>query len=150
MENEAQAKILQLLDVISVEVAANRGETSSLRNETSSLRDEMRAGFGRVERRLGNLEIRVESVETELRVVHTDLRAVESRLGMVESDLGSFRGEFERRIAPLERDRPAGSTVVAKNGPAGGTNACRSVTFRTSSGRSGSHTGLARSSINGW
>jgi hypothetical protein len=93
MENEAQAKILQLLDVISVEVSANRGETSSLRSElhreTSLLRDEMRAGFGRVERRLGNLEIRVENVETELRVVQTDLR--------------SFRGEFECRIAPLER-----------------------------------------------
>jgi len=82
MEDEAQAKILQLLDVISVEVAANR-------NDTSELRDEMRAGFGRVERRLGNLEIRVENVEKELRVVQTDLR--------------SFRGEFERRIAPLER-----------------------------------------------
>jgi predicted nucleic acid-binding Zn-ribbon protein len=82
MEDEAQAKILQLLDVISVEVAANR-------NDTSELRGEMRAGFGRVERRLGNLEIRVENVETELRVVQTDLR--------------SFRGEFERRIAPLER-----------------------------------------------
>ena len=82
MEDEAQAKILQLLDVISVEVAANR-------NDTSELRDEMRAGFGRVERRLGNLEIRVENVETELRVVQSDLR--------------SFRGEFERRIAPLER-----------------------------------------------
>jgi hypothetical protein len=75
MEDEARAKILQLLDVISVEVAANR-------NETSELRSEMRAGFGRVERRLGNIEVRVETVETELR---------------------SFRGEFERRIAPLER-----------------------------------------------
>jgi hypothetical protein len=93
MENEAQAKILQLLDVISVEVAANRGETSSLGNELhtemSSLRKEMRAGFGRVDRRLGNLENRVENVETELRIVQTDLR--------------SFRGEFERHIAPLER-----------------------------------------------
>lgn len=75
MEDEAQAKILQLPDVISVEVAANRDD---IRNETSSLRKEMRAGFGRVERRLGNLEIRVENVETEFR---------------------SFRGEFE----PLAR-----------------------------------------------
>jgi hypothetical protein len=75
MEDEAQAKILQLPDVISVEVAADRDD---IRNETSSLRKEMRAGFGRVERRLGNLEIRVENVETELR---------------------SFRGEFE----PLAR-----------------------------------------------
>jgi hypothetical protein len=93
MESEIQAQILHLLDMISVEVGANRGETSSLRNEfrneTSSLRNEMRSGFGRVERRLGNLEGRVENIETELRVVQTDLR--------------SFRGEFERRIAPLER-----------------------------------------------
>ena len=89
MENEAQAKILQLLDVISVEVAANR-------IDTSELRDEMRAGFGRVERRLGNLEVRVENVETELRIVQTNLRTV-------QTDLTSFRGEFERRIAPLER-----------------------------------------------
>jgi len=82
MEDEAQTKILQLLDVISVEVAANRNETFELRNE-------MRSGFGRVERRLGNLESRVESLETEVQSVKTDLR--------------SFRGEFERRIAPLER-----------------------------------------------
>jgi len=88
VENEAQAKILQLLDVISVEVAANRTDTSELRNE-------MRSGFGRVERRLGNLQIRVENVEIELRIVQTDLRTV-------QTDLRSFRGEFERRIAPLE------------------------------------------------
>jgi hypothetical protein len=82
VEIEAQAQILHLLDMISVEVGATRADTSELRNE-------MRAGFGRVERRLGNVEIRVENIETELRVVQTDLR--------------SFRGEFERRIAPLER-----------------------------------------------
>ena len=75
MEDEALAKILQLLDVIAVEVAASR-------TDTSELRDELRAGFSRVERRLGNIEIRVETLETDLR---------------------SFRGEFERRIAPLER-----------------------------------------------
>lgn len=89
MEDEAQAKILQLLDGISVEVAANRNETSELRNA-------MRAGFGRVERRLGNLENRVENVETELQIVESDLRTV-------QTDLRSFRGEFERRVAPLER-----------------------------------------------
>jgi hypothetical protein len=85
MENEVQAKIFRLLDIISVEVSANRVETSELRgelrSETSKLRDEMRSGFGRVDRRLGHLETRVENVETELR---------------------SFRLEFERRIAPLE------------------------------------------------
>ena len=82
MENDVQAQILHLLDMISVEVGASRADNSELRNE-------VRAGFGRVERRLGNLEVRVESVETELQMVKTDLR--------------SFRGEFERRIAPLER-----------------------------------------------
>ncbi len=75
MEDEAKAKILQLLDVISVEVAANRSETAELRTE-------MRRGFGRIERRLGHIEVRVEGVETEFR---------------------SFHGEFERRISPLER-----------------------------------------------
>jgi hypothetical protein len=49
MEDGAQTKILQLLDVISVEVAANR-------NETSQLRTEVRAGFNRVDRRLAPLE----------------------------------------------------------------------------------------------
>ena len=82
MNDEAPRKILQLLDVISVEVAANRGETSELRSE-------MRAGFGRVERRLGNVEVRVESLEVRVAGMATEIR--------------SFRGEFERRIAPLER-----------------------------------------------
>ena len=50
MERETENRILQLLDVISVEVSANRSETSELRTE-------MRNGFSRVERRIGNLEI---------------------------------------------------------------------------------------------
>ncbi len=79
---ESEAKILQLLDVISVEVAANRHDTAELRNE-------MRTGFDRVDRRLGNLQTRVESLEIEVQTVKVDLRA--------------FRGEFERRVAPLER-----------------------------------------------
>jgi hypothetical protein len=62
MEDNAQAKILQLLDVISVEVAANR-------NETAELRKEMRVGFNRVDRRLGNLENRVENLEIEVQIV---------------------------------------------------------------------------------
>jgi hypothetical protein len=86
MESEAEAKILHLLDVLSVEVAANRVEAvefrTEVRNEFSGLRAEMRSGFHRVDYRLGNLENRVENIETDLR---------------------SFRGEFERRIAPLER-----------------------------------------------
>ncbi len=53
MESAAEVKILQLLDVLSVEVAGNRTE--------------MRGGFNRVERRLGNLEVRVEDIATELR-----------------------------------------------------------------------------------
>ncbi len=92
MKKQTEEKILQLLDVISVEVAANRNETtelrSELRSETTSLRTEMRAGFDRFDRGLGNLETRVESLETEVHEMKVDLR--------------DFRGEFERRIAPLE------------------------------------------------
>ena len=85
MEDNIQAKILQLLDVISVEVAANRNQTTQLgeemRSESASVRHEMCGGFDRVDRRLGNLKNRVETLETEVR---------------------DFRGEFECRIAPLE------------------------------------------------
>jgi archaellum component FlaC len=90
MNREVVAKILQMLDVISVEVVTTKNELRAeiagakyeLRAEMSELRDEVRVGFNRVDRRLGRLETRVEHIET---------------------DLGSFRGEFERRIAPLER-----------------------------------------------
>ena len=91
MKNEAQAKILQLLDVVSVEVAANRNDVAGLRGETAELRNEMRAGFSRVERGRGNLEIRVERVEIERR---------------------DFRSEFERRIAPLEHDYGINDTIA--------------------------------------
>ena len=90
MEDGVQAKIFQLLDVISIELAANRDEIrDELRKETGGLRDEMRLGFSRVERRLGNLETRVEGLET--------------RVGGVETELRSFRCEFDRRITPLEQ-----------------------------------------------
>ncbi len=86
MEDGTQAKILQLLDVISVEVAANRNQTTQLseemRSEFASVRHEMRGGFDRVDRRLGNLENRVENLQTEVQTIKVDLR--------------SFRGEFER------------------------------------------------------
>jgi len=97
VDDDVQAKVLQLLDVISVEVAATRtelraefrSEIGGLRNEIGGLRNEMRTGFDSVDRRLGNLETRVENLETEVQGVKVDLR--------------SFRGEFERRVAPLER-----------------------------------------------
>lgn len=85
-----QAKMFQLLDVIAVEVAAHRVETAKQNADLrSELRTEMHSGFNRVERRLGNLETRVENIETNVAVLGADLR--------------SFRGEFERRITPLER-----------------------------------------------
>jgi predicted nucleic acid-binding Zn-ribbon protein len=88
MENEPQAKALQLLNAISVEAAAHR-HAAELRGEFGQLRTAMRAGFNRVDLRLGNLETRVEHLETDVHAVKTDLR--------------SFRDEFERRIEPLER-----------------------------------------------
>jgi hypothetical protein len=74
-----QQKILVLLDLLAVQVAETREE---LRDEIGTLRHEVRSGFERVDRRMGRLETRVESIKTEQR---------------------SFRREFERRIAPLER-----------------------------------------------
>jgi hypothetical protein len=50
MEDETTTKVLQLLEAIAVEVAANRKETSELRSE-------MRAGFDRIERRLGTSRV---------------------------------------------------------------------------------------------
>ncbi len=73
MSEETEAKILALLDVISVEVGASRADIG--RRETK---------VDRVDQRLGRLETRVEGVETEVR---------------------TFRLEFERRVAPLERPR---------------------------------------------
>jgi hypothetical protein len=96
MSDETQHKILQLLDVISVEVAANRQEISANCHETAELRAEMRTGFGRVERRLGNIEVRVETIERRV-------EAIEGQVEAVGTELRSFRGEFERRISPLER-----------------------------------------------
>ena len=40
LEDDVRAKMLPTFDIISVEVAGNRKETSSLRNEISLLRDE--------------------------------------------------------------------------------------------------------------
>jgi hypothetical protein len=99
-----QAKIFQLLDVIAVEVAAHRVETAKqgvdlraeLRGEVSELRTEMHAGFNRVDHRLGNVETRVENIETRVENIETNVAG----LG---ADLRSFRGEFERRVSPLER-----------------------------------------------
>ena len=96
MEDATTIKVLRLLDVITVEVATNR-------NETSGLRSEMRAEFARVDRRLGNIEVRVETVETRLQSLETRLRSVETGVRSVETELHSFRGEFERRVSPLER-----------------------------------------------
>ena len=82
MNDETERKILQLLDTLAVEVAAGRNDTRGLDAKVTSLDAKVTSGFERVERRLGHLETRVEEIETDLR---------------------SFRGEFERRIAPLER-----------------------------------------------
>ena len=82
MQRETEAKILGLLDVISVPVAGNDRKISEWQSD-------MRRSFGRVDRRLGYLEHRVESSETEVGAVTTGLR--------------DFRDQFVRRIAPLER-----------------------------------------------
>lgn len=70
------------LETLAKHLALTNNALDAHRRETTSHRQETLMGFERVERRLGNVETRVESIETELQ---------------------DFRGEFERRIAPLER-----------------------------------------------
>ena len=120
MESAAEAKILQLLDVIAVEVAANRveiaanrNETSGLRNETSELRNEVRSGFDRVERRLGNLENRVENLETEVECVKSDLRSFR-----VSSSAASHRSSARRETAwPVHVNEPAAAGASTTSWP---------------------------------
>lgn len=97
------AKIFQLLDVLAVESVAHRQETAALarevtnyRKDTIDLRKEIvehrretALGFERVGRHSGRLETRIESLETGVASLHAEVR--------------NFRGEFERRVAPLER-----------------------------------------------
>ena len=85
MNDETEARLFTLLDVISVEVAAGRNDIRGLDAKVSSLDakvTELDTKVERLDRRLGRVETRVEGVETELRL---------------------FRHEFERRISPLER-----------------------------------------------
>jgi hypothetical protein len=84
VNEETENKVLALLDVISVEVAASRVDIGRLDSKVASLNAQVTSGFERVERRLGHLETRVADVEIEARL---------------------FRKEFERRVAPLERGR---------------------------------------------
>ena len=78
MNDETEARLFTLLDVISVEVAAGRNDIRGLDAKVTELDTKVE----RLDRRLGRVETRVEGVETELRL---------------------FRHEFERRISPLER-----------------------------------------------
>lgn len=96
MNEDTSARILELLDVIAInaekhreesaahrlEAAAHRQEAIAHRKETTAHRKDTLHGFESVERRIGRVETRLESLETEVR---------------------DFRGEFEKRIAPLER-----------------------------------------------
>ena len=82
MNDETGARILTLLDVLSVQMAEGHGE---LRRDIRGLDANVSgldAKVDRLDRRLGRVETRVEGVEIELRL---------------------FRHEFERRIAPPER-----------------------------------------------
>jgi archaellum component FlaC len=114
MNGDMQTKVFQLLDVIAVEVAAHRVETAK---QNVDLRTEMHSGFNRIDHRLGSLETRVENIETRVENIETRVENIETRVENIETrventetnvvslgaELRSFRGEFERRITPLER-----------------------------------------------
>ena len=107
MNGDMQTKVFQLLDVIAVEVAAHRVETAK---QNVDLRTEMHSGFNRIDHRLGSLETRVGNIETRVENIETRVENIETRVENTETnvvslgaELRSFRGEFERRITPLER-----------------------------------------------
>jgi len=114
MNGDMQTKVFQLLDVIAVEVAAHRVETAK---QNVDLRTEMHSGFNRIDHRLGSLETRVGNIETRVENIETRVENIETRVENIETrventetnvvslgaELRSFRGEFERRITPLER-----------------------------------------------
>jgi|GEM_PF-1466758 len=105
-EDDVQEKILNLLDVLSVQVGATNvkvdslstrvdalstrvdslstdvgslsTDVGSLRSDLGSLRSETRAGFERVERRLGHLETRFD-------VFEGGFRDLDRRVSMLES-----------------------------------------------------------------
>ncbi len=100
MNGDMQTKVFQLLDVIAVEVAAHRVETAK---QNVDLRTEMHSGFNRIDHRLGSLETRVENIETRVENIETRVENTETNVVSLGAELRSFRGEFERRITPLER-----------------------------------------------
>jgi hypothetical protein len=69
MDSEAETKIIAMLDVLAIEVAEGRRDTSALRVEVATFRSEVSTGFNRVERRLDRLESRVENVEIGMRAI---------------------------------------------------------------------------------
>jgi outer membrane murein-binding lipoprotein Lpp len=98
-EDDVQEKILNLLDVLSVQVGATNvkvdslstrvdslstrvdalsTDVGSLRSDLGSLRSETRAGFERVERRLGHLETRFDVFEGGFRDLDRRVSVLES------------------------------------------------------------------------
>jgi hypothetical protein len=95
MSDEERSNVVRLLDLLAVEVAAGRRDTSLLRDEMHAGFRELRIEFGGlrsqfdgVEGRLGNLETRVEGFEDELR---------------------AFRGDVVQRLTRLDRSGFSGA-----------------------------------------
>jgi trimeric autotransporter adhesin len=95
MNDETGTKILKLLDVISIEVAAGRNDIRSIDAKVTSL-----------DAKVTSLDAKVTSLDAKVERIDYRLCRVETRVEDVETGLRSFRQEFERRVAPLERRRP--------------------------------------------
>ena len=92
MNDETEARLFTLLDVISVEVAAGRNDIRGLDAKVSSL-----------DAKVGSLDAKVSSLDAKVDRLDRRLGRVETRVEGVETELRLFRHEFERRISPLER-----------------------------------------------
>jgi archaellum component FlaC len=99
MNDETGRKILQLLDVLSVEVAAGRNDIRGLDAKVTGL-DAKVTGL---DAKVAGLDAKVTGLEAKVDRLDRRLGRVETRVEGVETELRLFRHEFERRIAPLER-----------------------------------------------
>ncbi len=92
MSDETQTKMLALLYMISVEVAASRGDIGRLDAKVSSL-----------DAKVTSLDAKVTGLEVKVDRLDTRLSRLETRVEGIETDILDFRDEFERRVSPLER-----------------------------------------------
>jgi RimJ/RimL family protein N-acetyltransferase len=111
VNEETETKVLALLDVIAVEVAASRADIGRLDAKVASLDTKVASLDTKVtslDTKVTSLDTKVTSLETRFDRVDQRLGRIETRVEGLETEVRTFRLEFERRVAPRERRRKSG------------------------------------------